>query len=214
MVVPLGPGKFYGSGLPRPWIYNDVKFNSERVDPPPSVSAPLLSWASGAHWSMGGLCSTRKRMQGKIEGSLKKLRAQEEEEEEVEDTKAEENLVKVDSHSPQSSPANSAPANAQDDSQELDDEDCPTFVPEKRKKPARKQTSRVRVPASVAGGGSDESIAKPVISEGNQSSKVSRRRETLRKKGKEVCEADEIKRGSESRAAHGCLRRSSRLSLS
>jgi len=81
MVLPLAPGKFYGGSLPRPWIYGDVKFNSERIDPPPPPSAPLLSWANEAHWSMGGLSSKRKRMQGKIEGSIKKLRAIAEEEE-------------------------------------------------------------------------------------------------------------------------------------
>lgn len=85
MVLPLAPGKFYGGSLPRPWIYGDVKFNSERIDPPSPPSAPLLSWANEAHWSMGGLCSKRKRMQGKIEGSIKKLRAIEEEEDEAED---------------------------------------------------------------------------------------------------------------------------------
>lgn len=86
MVLPLAPGKFYGGSLPRPWVYGDVKFNSERVDPPSPPSAPLLSWANEAHWSMGGLSSKRKRMQGKIEGSIKKLRdIEEEEENEAED---------------------------------------------------------------------------------------------------------------------------------
>lgn len=85
MVLPLAPVKFYGGSLPRPWIYGDVKFNSERIDPPLPPSAPLLSWANEALWSMGGLSSKRKRMQGKIEGSIKKLRAIEEEEEEAED---------------------------------------------------------------------------------------------------------------------------------
>lgn len=79
MVPPLAPGKFYGGSLPRPWIYDEVKFNSERVDPPSPPSAPLLSWASEVHWSMGGLSSKRKRMQGRIEGSIRKLRAIEEE---------------------------------------------------------------------------------------------------------------------------------------
>eukprot|EP01018_Ginkgo_biloba_P024252 Gb_35559 [translate_table: standard] len=78
MVMPLGPGRFYGSSLPRPRIYTDVKFNSERIDPPTSVSAPFLSWANDAHWSMGGLSFKRKRMQGKIEGNVKKLRAEKE----------------------------------------------------------------------------------------------------------------------------------------
>ncbi|KAG6392086.1 hypothetical protein SASPL_146295 [Salvia splendens] len=55
MVVPLGSGKFYGSSLSRLRFYTDVKLNSERVDPPPSVTDPLMSWAREAHWSMGGL---------------------------------------------------------------------------------------------------------------------------------------------------------------
>jgi len=50
MVVALGPGRFYGSSLPRPRF-----FPGDRVDPPPSVTEPLLAWAQEAHWSMGGL---------------------------------------------------------------------------------------------------------------------------------------------------------------
>ncbi|KAA8526377.1 hypothetical protein F0562_008420 [Nyssa sinensis] len=78
MVVALGPGKFYGSSLPRPRIYTDVKFNGERVDPPVSVIDPFMSWAEEAHWSMGGLRLKRHRLQGRIEGSVKKLRAERE----------------------------------------------------------------------------------------------------------------------------------------
>ncbi|EEF44428.1 conserved hypothetical protein [Ricinus communis] len=74
MVVPLGPGKFYGSSLPRPRIYTDVKFNSDRVDPPVPVTDPFLSWAQEAHWSMGGHSFQRLRLQGRIEGSVNKLR--------------------------------------------------------------------------------------------------------------------------------------------
>ncbi|KAG7022921.1 hypothetical protein SDJN02_16657, partial [Cucurbita argyrosperma subsp. argyrosperma] len=74
MVVPLGPGKFYGSSLPRPRYYTDVKFNDERVDPPTPVLDPLLSWANEAHWSMGGLSFNRLRLQGRIEGNINKLR--------------------------------------------------------------------------------------------------------------------------------------------
>ncbi|XP_076907831.1 uncharacterized protein LOC143564443 [Bidens hawaiensis] len=76
MVVALGPGKFYGSSLPRPRIYTDVKFNSERVDPPVSVIEPFMSWAEEAHWSMGGLSFNRHRLQGRIEGSVERLRNQ------------------------------------------------------------------------------------------------------------------------------------------
>nr|XP_027061091.1 uncharacterized protein LOC113687751 [Coffea arabica] len=78
MVVALGPGKFYGSSLPRPRFYTDVKLNDERVDPPVPVMDPLMSWAQEAHWSMGGLSFTRHRLQGRIEGNVKKLRAERE----------------------------------------------------------------------------------------------------------------------------------------
>uniref|UniRef100_A0A7N0U394 Uncharacterized protein n=1 Tax=Kalanchoe fedtschenkoi TaxID=63787 RepID=A0A7N0U394_KALFE len=78
MVFHLGPGKFYGSSLPRPRIYTDVKYNTERVDPPVSVVDPLLSWAREAHWSMGGLSTERLRLQGRIEGNITKLRAENE----------------------------------------------------------------------------------------------------------------------------------------
>lgn len=74
MVVSLGPGKFYGSSLPRPRIYTDVKLNPDRVDPPLSVMDPFLSWAEEAHWSMGGLSFKRLRLQGRIEGNVNKLR--------------------------------------------------------------------------------------------------------------------------------------------
>ncbi|XP_022762509.1 uncharacterized protein LOC111308453 [Durio zibethinus] len=76
MVVPLAPGKFYGSILPRPRIYTDTKFNLERVDPPVSVLDPLLAWANEAHWTMGGLSFKRLRFQGRIEGNVKRLAAQ------------------------------------------------------------------------------------------------------------------------------------------
>ncbi|KAL6975840.1 hypothetical protein U1Q18_024636 [Sarracenia purpurea var. burkii] len=76
MVVALGPGKFYGSSLPRPRIYTDVKFNDKRIDPPAPVLDPLMSWALEAHWSMGGLSFKRLRLQGRIEGNIKKLRAE------------------------------------------------------------------------------------------------------------------------------------------
>ncbi|KAK6919570.1 hypothetical protein RJ641_015489 [Dillenia turbinata] len=78
MVVSLGPGKFYGSALPRPRFYTDVQLNDERVDPPTSVLDPLLQWATEAHWSMGGLSFKRHRLQGRIEGNVKKLRAERE----------------------------------------------------------------------------------------------------------------------------------------
>lgn len=78
MVVALGPGKFYGSSLPRPRFYTDIKFNDTRVDPPVPVNDPLLSWAEEAHWSMGGLSHQRLRMQGKIEGNVQKLRKEKE----------------------------------------------------------------------------------------------------------------------------------------
>ncbi|URE36632.1 hypothetical protein MUK42_18244 [Musa troglodytarum] len=74
----LGPGRFYGKSLPRPRFYADVKMNDERVDPPVPVMDPLLSWANEAHWSMGGKSLKRHRLQGRIEGSIKKLRDRQE----------------------------------------------------------------------------------------------------------------------------------------
>ncbi|KAI3515446.1 hypothetical protein L1887_14342 [Cichorium endivia] len=76
MVVALGPGKFYGRGLPRPRYYTDVKYNSYRVDPPVPVTDPFMSWAEEAHWSMGGLNFKRNRLQGRIDGNVEKLRNQ------------------------------------------------------------------------------------------------------------------------------------------
>ncbi|KAL2937772.1 Auxin transport protein BIG [Bienertia sinuspersici] len=78
MVISLRPGKFYGSSLPRPRFYTDVKFSDERVDPPVSVLDPLMSWAEEAHWSMGGLSFNRLRLQGKIEGNVKRLKKERE----------------------------------------------------------------------------------------------------------------------------------------
>ena len=99
MVVALGPGKFYGSGLPRPRYYTDVKFNEERVDPPAPVLDSLMSWAEEAHWSMGGLNGKRLRFQGRIEGSVSKIKA---EHERSERKKAKEDVVA--NFSPESSP--------------------------------------------------------------------------------------------------------------
>ncbi|XP_038888811.1 uncharacterized protein LOC120078599 [Benincasa hispida] len=108
MVVPLGPGKFYGSSLPRPRYYTDVKLNDERVDPPTPVLDPLLSWANEAHWSMGGLSFNRLRLQGRIEGNVHKLRAEREK-------VAKEKLraKKLDSAPKRSDPDNGANANRQ-----------------------------------------------------------------------------------------------------
>lgn len=64
--------KFYGSGLPRPYMYMPEDPNKPRVDPP-SVNGALLDWAAEAHWNMGGLNVKRKKLQGKIEGKLDKL---------------------------------------------------------------------------------------------------------------------------------------------
>ncbi|KAF3788069.1 hypothetical protein EJ110_NYTH13608 [Nymphaea thermarum] len=77
----ISPAKFYGSSLPRPYLYADVKFNAERVDPPVPVGDPFLLWAQDAHWKMGGLNVERRRMQGKVEGNIKKLREQKEKDE-------------------------------------------------------------------------------------------------------------------------------------
>ncbi|PWA89446.1 hypothetical protein CTI12_AA109050 [Artemisia annua] len=74
MTTALGPGKFYGSSLPRPRIYTDIKYNTDRVDPPVSVLDPFMSWAEEAHWSTGGLSFKRHRLQGRIEGDIEKIR--------------------------------------------------------------------------------------------------------------------------------------------
>ncbi|KAM3301832.1 hypothetical protein P3S67_016334 [Capsicum chacoense] len=73
MVVALEPVRFYGRSLPRPQFY---KSNEDRVDPPVSILDPLMSWAEKAHWSMGGVSFKRHRLQGRIEGSIDKLRAE------------------------------------------------------------------------------------------------------------------------------------------
>ncbi|KAG6423518.1 hypothetical protein SASPL_113917 [Salvia splendens] len=72
MVAALGLGKFYGGSLPRPRFYSD----GERIDPPLPVMDPLIAWAEEAHWSMGGVSTTRRRFQGRIEGNVGKLRVQ------------------------------------------------------------------------------------------------------------------------------------------
>ncbi|KAL2589896.1 hypothetical protein AAZX31_13G279500 [Glycine max] len=77
-MVSVGLGKFYGTSLPRPRIYTDVKFNDRRVDPPTPVNGPLMSWAAEAHWSMGDLSFKRLRLQGKIEGNVERLCSQRE----------------------------------------------------------------------------------------------------------------------------------------
>lgn len=79
MVFPLKLTKFYGSSLPRPRIYVNPDGN-ERIDPPISVTDPLMSWAQEAHWSMGGVSFKRLRLMGKIEGNVGKLRHQREKE--------------------------------------------------------------------------------------------------------------------------------------
>ena len=83
-MVGLNPSKFYGRVLPRPRIYCDVKFSDARVDPPEGVNAALLEWAGDANWNRGGTSSTRKRMSGKVEGRMSKLRAMDESDDEEE----------------------------------------------------------------------------------------------------------------------------------
>ncbi|KAM3393512.1 hypothetical protein ACQJBY_014306 [Aegilops geniculata] len=65
MVAELGPGRFYGGGLPRPRVFP----GGDRADPP-----ALLSWAREAQWSTGARGGRRLRLQGRIEGSLGRLR--------------------------------------------------------------------------------------------------------------------------------------------
>ncbi|CAI8592598.1 unnamed protein product [Vicia faba] len=82
MVLPFEPSKpvrFYGSSLPRPRIHVNSD-GSDRVDPPLSVTGPLMSWAEEAHWSMGGLSFKRLRLMGKIVGNVEELRTQREKE--------------------------------------------------------------------------------------------------------------------------------------
>ncbi|XP_058780027.1 uncharacterized protein LOC131653767 [Vicia villosa] len=76
---PSKPVRFYGSSLPRPRIHVNSD-GSDRVDPPLSVTEPLMSWAQEAHWSIGGLSFKRLRLMGKIEGNVEKLRTQREKE--------------------------------------------------------------------------------------------------------------------------------------
>jgi hypothetical protein len=71
VALALGPGRFYGSSLPRPRFFPG---GVDRVDPPAAVNDALLSWAHEAHWSMGGHSIKRLRLQGRIEGSIDKLR--------------------------------------------------------------------------------------------------------------------------------------------
>ncbi|KAG6410235.1 hypothetical protein SASPL_128288 [Salvia splendens] len=71
MVVPLGPGKFYDSGLLRPCFYTDVKLNSERVDPPPSVTDPLMEKGGEEEIGLGseedwGCCGDCRRRNQKL----------------------------------------------------------------------------------------------------------------------------------------------------
>lgn len=80
----LNPVRFYGSQLPRPRIYGDIKFNETRVDPPPGVNAALLEWAADVPWKQGGIAVKRKRLQGKVEGRMNKLRNMEESDDEEE----------------------------------------------------------------------------------------------------------------------------------
>lgn len=80
----LNPVRFYGSHLPRPRIYCDVKFNETRVDPPAGVNAALLEWAGTVPWRQGGTAVKRKRLQGKVEGRMNKLRNMEESDDEEE----------------------------------------------------------------------------------------------------------------------------------
>jgi hypothetical protein len=84
----LNPVRFYGSHLPRPRIYCDVKFNDARVDPPAGVNAALLEWAGNVPWRQGGTAVKRKRLQGKVEGRMNKLRNMEESDEEEEELPA------------------------------------------------------------------------------------------------------------------------------
>ncbi|KAK8965869.1 hypothetical protein KSP40_PGU009421 [Platanthera guangdongensis] len=131
-LVALGPGRFYGSGLPRPRYFSDVKLNDERVDPPASVLDPLLTWANEAHWSMGGLSFQRYRLQGRIEGSIKKLRAQHDRSDRKKRAAAKIRISGVKPTSPKS--PDSLPAES---SEEIGEETAAVMPPPKKKR-ARK----------------------------------------------------------------------------
>ncbi|EEF32414.1 hypothetical protein RCOM_0131110 [Ricinus communis] len=62
---------FYGSSLPRPQVYIDFQFNSDRVNSLVLLKDPFFSWA---RWSMGGLSFQRLCLQGRVEGNVKKRR--------------------------------------------------------------------------------------------------------------------------------------------
>lgn len=136
-MVPLGPGKFYGTSLPRPRIYTDVKFNDERVDPPVSVMDPLLSWANEAHWSMGGLSFKRLRLQGRIEGSITKLRAERERiAKKMKKNKLAEKPSSTGSDPSRSKRKKVAAAEADDDSDDDDDDEVEVEVEDDSPPPA------------------------------------------------------------------------------
>eukprot|EP00270_Netrium_digitus_P000934 TRINITY_DN11055_c0_g1_i3.p1 TRINITY_DN11055_c0_g1~~TRINITY_DN11055_c0_g1_i3.p1 ORF type:complete len:135 (+),score=12.72 TRINITY_DN11055_c0_g1_i3:25-429(+) len=75
---PLPPAKFYGRELPRPRLYEDIKFNSERIDPPAPVNEALIQWAQEAKWKMGGWSMKKMRMSGRIDGEIDDVIHQEE----------------------------------------------------------------------------------------------------------------------------------------
>ena len=72
-VEALSLNQFYGTELPRPVIYSPPN-GQVRVDPPEGINSVFLDWAAEAAWNMGGLDTKKRRVVGRIEGSVTKLR--------------------------------------------------------------------------------------------------------------------------------------------
>ncbi|KAJ4823103.1 hypothetical protein Tsubulata_017602 [Turnera subulata] len=208
MVVSLGPGKFYGSSLPRPRIYTDVKFNDggERVDPPVPVMDALLSWANEAHWSMGGLSFQRLRFQGRIEGNVARLRKLREKQEKL---KAKNSPVSdraqkgkkrvVGSVSPPPAPVASKRRRFMDlfDESEEEEEEEEVVVVEKverKRRPARKLVGEFEKVAEEGGDGRRrkaagvDDVVMSVVKEVNRESSVGRKQKKV--KGDEMMKKD------------------------
>ena len=72
-VEALSLNQFYGTELPRPVIFTPPN-GQMRVDPPEGINSVFLEWAADASWNMGGLDTKKRRVVGRIEGSVAKLR--------------------------------------------------------------------------------------------------------------------------------------------
>ncbi|CAA6668822.1 unnamed protein product [Spirodela intermedia] len=164
VVVALRPGRFYGSALPRPRFYPNVKFNDERVDPPPAALDPLLGWAREAHWSMGGLSFQRHRLQGRIEGSIKKLRAEAERKIKEEEAGKKRKLRAVD-------PAEEIEDDGVEEEEKEDEERAVKAIPT----PRPRQRRRLVIPDDGAFDSDSSGQTKLVVEESEPSSSRPRR---------------------------------------